>query len=229
MVNASKHCWSSVLNIFFILKYCRLNIHHVPSVWLNHDSIFPFPPERCSSTVKTDLTCEKHPLNSSKNWKHLHKCCFHGHLSCFCLALNGKAMSGFWPEPQTKKVSKPPWLTSRQPRGLAELSWAAEGWGLRTLTPAPVVWWRDLAFQRKKKRQRPLLKAEVPQGDVLMHDGWNKIKWNGINPSSSSYWWRGGGCCSPLATLNLRLALPSIVCVLLYRTPTGALREKGLF
>lgn len=93
---------------------------------------------------------KKIPLKSSKNWKHLHKCCFHGHLSCFCLALNGKTMSGFWPEPKTKKVSKLFWLTSRQPGGLAELSRAAEGWGLKTLTPAPVVWWRDLAFQQKR-------------------------------------------------------------------------------
>lgn len=78
-------------------------------------------------------------------------------------------------------------------------------------------------------RQRLLLKAEVPQGDILMHDGWNKIKQNGINPSYSSYWWSGGASCSPLATFNLRLALPSIIHVLLYGTPTGALRENGLF
>lgn len=34
----------------------------------------------------------------------------------------------------------------------------------------------------------PPLKADVPQGYILMHDGRNKIKQNGIKPSSGGDW-----------------------------------------
>lgn len=122
--------------VFCSIKSCYYPLFSTQEVW-QHGGNWPY-------------LWKKNPQKSSKNWKHLHKCCFHGHLSCFCLALNGKTMLGFWPEPKTKKVSKLFWLTSRQPGGLAELSRAAEGRGLKTLTHALVVWWRDLAFQQKR-------------------------------------------------------------------------------
>lgn len=76
---------------------------------------------------------------------------------------------------QAKKVSKLSWLTSRQPGGVG---WAEQGcWGLRVedLDSCTRGVMERLGLPAKKRR-RPLLKVEVPQGGVLMHDGWNKIK-----------------------------------------------------
>lgn len=162
--------WKHTSYITALLEFDKFTINHyspfsTQKVW-QHGKNWPY-------------LLKENPLKCSKNWKHLHKCCFHGHLSCFCLALNGKTMLGFWPEPKSKKVSKLSWLTSRQPGGLAELSRAAVGRGLKTLTPAPMVWWRDLAFQRKRDGGL-CSKPNIPQGNILMHDGWNKIiiKWD---------------------------------------------------
>lgn len=58
------------------------------------------------------------------------------------------------------------------------LSWAgllrAEVWRPWLLHP----WCDGETWPSRKRRWRPLLKAKVPQGDILMHDGWNKIKWD---------------------------------------------------
>lgn len=103
---------------------------------------------------KQALLVKKHFLKSSKKWKHLHKCCFHGHLSCFCLALNEKTMSGFWPEPKTKKVSKLSWLTRKQPGGVG---WAEQGcWGLgvEDLDSCTRGVMEKLGLAAKKKKKR---------------------------------------------------------------------------
>lgn len=117
-------------------------------------------------------------------------------------------------KPKTKKVSKLFWLTSRQPGGVW-LSRAgllrAEGW-----RPWLMHSWCDGETRPSSEKRDgggrgvAPLKADVPQGYILMHDGRNKIKQNGIKPSSGGDWWAGGGCCSPLAMLNLMRALPSI-------------------
>lgn len=54
-----------------------------------------FHPGGKKAQYKLTLLVKRHFLKSSKKWKHLHKCCFHGHLSCFCLAPNEKNNVGF--------------------------------------------------------------------------------------------------------------------------------------
>lgn len=93
-------------------------------------------------------------LISSKNL--LLICCYHGLLSYLCLSQIVKTMVGFWPEPRDLKSQQPFPADKQTAWGrLAELSRAAECWGcwgLRTLTPAPVTWWRDLALQQKETK-----------------------------------------------------------------------------
>lgn len=117
-----------------------------------------------------------------------------------------------WSRRLKKSVSFSDW----QAGSLGGFGWAEQGcWGLRVedLDSCTRGVMERLGLPAKKETGGggvAPLKADVPQGYILMHDGRNKIKQNGIKPSSGDDWWAGGGCCSPLAMLNLMRALPSI-------------------
>lgn len=84
-----------------------------------------------------------------------------------------------WTTKLKKSVSFPDWQAgslggwqswARLPR--ARRGWGQGGWRPWLLHP----WCDGETWPSSKKRRRLLLKAGIPQGDILMYDGWNKIK-----------------------------------------------------
>lgn len=183
------------------------------------------------STLDTDLTLFFKMLKDLEKPGNICAdfCCFHGHLSCFGSALSGETLSDVWPGPKTKKsASAPDWQASSPgvSRRCAELAC----WGrLREdLDSCTFVVMERLGLPARKELEASVQSRRTSGSHC---NAWwvNKIKSNGINHSSSRYWWRRGSCSSPLAMLNLQLALLSVFCVSRYGTPTGALRGNGLF